>query len=274
MSRQLGVFPRNTERRFLPTAVSLRAATGNSPGTITGYAVKWNSLSEPLGDFRERVLPNAFTKSLADGDDVKALVNHDPNRIIGRRRAGTLRLRQDPVGLYFECDVAPTSVGRDLVTNIRNGLIDQCSFAFVANEQDWGEVKDPTTCEMVPLRSIRAAKLLDVSCVVDPAYTSTSVGVASVRDGDFHGEAGSQEHIDYVSDPDSDGYDQNDPDFDPDWSDEAEASAAPFFNSTRTLWPAGIPVEVRSHVPLVGQRRRSRTSRTGRQDFVRRIIGS
>ena len=71
-------------------AADLRVVA-EGPPRIVGHAALFDRLSDDLGGFRERIRPGAFAASLV-ADDVRALFNHDPNVILGRNRAGTLRL--------------------------------------------------------------------------------------------------------------------------------------------------------------------------------------
>ncbi|MEJ7207705.1 HK97 family phage prohead protease, partial [Staphylococcus epidermidis] len=68
---------------------------------IKGYAIIFNTMSDDLGGFREIVAPNALDD--VDISDVKCLINHDFNYVIGRTQAGTLELKVDEKGLYFKC---------------------------------------------------------------------------------------------------------------------------------------------------------------------------
>jgi HK97 family phage prohead protease len=174
-----------TERRFTP-AQKLRgvefSSSHNSPGAITGIVNQYNTLSSDLGGFKERVAPGCFRGSLANGDDVKALYNHDPNLILGRVANRTLRLRDSDAGLMMECDLPDTSVGRDLYASVSRGDVSEMSFAFTIDDEDWADEDDPEDrTRRISVRTLRAAKLLDVSAVVYPAYAgATSVGVSSV----------------------------------------------------------------------------------------------
>ena len=44
---------------------------------ISGYAARFNVLSENLGGFREKIAPGAFTRSINEAADVVAVVDHD-----------------------------------------------------------------------------------------------------------------------------------------------------------------------------------------------------
>src|SRR5688572_16918348 len=65
--------------------------------------------------------------------DARALFNHDPNMLLGRAGAGTLRLSTDARGLRYEIDIPDTTVGRDVATSIARGDLAGSSFAFSIN---------------------------------------------------------------------------------------------------------------------------------------------
>jgi uncharacterized protein len=142
------------------------------PLKIRGYAAVFNQLSEVIFGFRERILPGAFKSSL--GNDVRALVNHDPAAIIGRTKNGTLTLREDDRGLYSEISPPNTTLGHDTVESIKRGDLDQMSFGFQIVKDDWKHE------EKQLIREIHDVELFDVSVVAFPAYPQTSVAVRSL----------------------------------------------------------------------------------------------
>lgn len=155
----------------------LRAEGDGAETKIRGYAALYNVLSDDLGGFREQIATGAFTRA-AKEDDVRALVNHDPSLIIGRTKAGTLTLRDDDTGLWFELTPPDTQVGRDIVTSIRRGDIDQMSFGFrVAPGGDQWMWANGTA-----LRTVKDVELFDISPVTYPAYPQTSVSARSQVD--------------------------------------------------------------------------------------------
>ena len=169
---------RTKEFRYNPIQLrAVRSQSSDSPGSIVGYASTFSSLSTDLGNFRERVAPGAFRNSLANGDDVKGLIQHNPTLIIGRTRNKTLRLSEDSVGLRMECDLPNTSYARDLMASVNRGDLSEMSFAFTVddNGDDWDEENDPETNERIAVRTLRSVKLMDVSVVTYPAYRDTQV---------------------------------------------------------------------------------------------------
>ena len=152
--------------------MELRAVEGKMP-TLAGYAAVFNSRTS-FGWFDEEVVPGAFSKSLSDGDDVRALFNHDSSLVIGRRSANTLRLSEDATGLGIEIDLPDTTAARDLVANIESGNIDGMSFGFRAREQEWIEKEGHPE-----LRRLIDLELIEVSPVTFPAYSDTSIAKRS-----------------------------------------------------------------------------------------------
>jgi len=148
--------------------VELRAGDAEAGTTITGYAAVFNSRSEDLG-FREMLMPGAFDRALAEGHDVRALWNHNADLVLGRTKSGTLRLSVDERGLKIENDLPDTQAGRDAMTLIKRGDVDQMSFAFRVITDEW------RTVDGEQLREIRDLELMDVSPVAYPAYAQTVV---------------------------------------------------------------------------------------------------
>lgn len=138
---------------------------------IFGYAAVFESLSVDLGGFREKIQRGAFTESLKNNDEVHALYNHDNNKLLGRRGAGTLKLHEDDHGLKIEIDPPNTTDGNDVVELLRRGDLVSMSFGFYNVEDTW-ETRDGED-----IRTVKSAKLFDVSVVSNPAYAATEVGM-------------------------------------------------------------------------------------------------
>ncbi|MBI4800642.1 MAG: HK97 family phage prohead protease, partial [Desulfarculus sp.] len=111
------------------------------------------------------------------GDDVRALFNHDPNLILGRNLAKTLRLAEDARGLAIEIDPPDTTYAKDLITCLKRGDITQMSFGFSVrpNGQNWGKHDDGFA-----VRTLTGVRLFDVSPVTFPAYPQTDVAARAL----------------------------------------------------------------------------------------------
>ena len=147
---------------------------------ITGYAVRYNTLSVDLGGFREQILPGAFDKVLnrqRGKQDVVALFNHDPNQLLGRTSSGTLELSSDDSGLRYSVSLPNTELGRTIREMVDRRDLRGSSFAFTL-QPGKGDSWEPGE-DGKPLRSIREVNgLFDVSVVTHPAYSSSTVAVA------------------------------------------------------------------------------------------------
>lgn len=137
--------------------------------TFVGYAAKFNSRSENLGGFVETIMPGAFKRSLRSRNDVKLLVNHDAGRVLASTRAGTLRLKEDSVGLRVEADLPNTTDGRDMAELLRRGDLSSMSFGFSVIKDSWSS--DGTE------RSLESVRLFETSIVAFPAYQATEASV-------------------------------------------------------------------------------------------------
>jgi len=143
--------------------------------TIVGYAAVFDTLSENLGGFREKIDKDAFDAVM--GDDVRAVFNHDPSFILGRTTSGTLKISADDIGLRYEVEPPDTQAANDLLVSIARGDVTQSSFSFQVDEDDWQEDEDGRV-----VRTIKSfAALRDVSPVTFPAYPDATVGVRSLE---------------------------------------------------------------------------------------------
>jgi HK97 family phage prohead protease len=151
---------------------------------IRGYAAVFDTLSEPLfewdeGELREQVARGAFAKTIAEAD-VRALVNHDPNYVLGRNRAGTLALSEDMRGLAVDIVPPDTQWARDLMTSMKRGDVNQMSFSFRPVKYARSTEKDAVTGRRLETITLQEVRLYDVSVVTIPAYPATSVDVRSL----------------------------------------------------------------------------------------------
>jgi len=165
------------ERRIVP-AGELRVvrAAGDGAVKIGGHAAKFDSLSEDLGGFRERIAPGAFAQTIKNGD-IRALWNHDSNIVLGRNKSGTLRLSEDSAGLLWEADAPQTQLVRDMVlAPIERGDVSQCSFGFYTLNDKWAKMDGEW------IRTLLEVELFDVSPVTYPAYPATDVAVRSLQE--------------------------------------------------------------------------------------------
>jgi len=153
----------------------IRAVEDGKNLRISGHAAVFNKKSEVIYGFREIVLPGAFKKTIGEAD-IRALWNHDPNFVLGRNKAGTLRLKEDDRGLKTDIDLPETQFARDLYQSIKRGDVDQMSFGFRTVTDRW------RTEDKEAVRELVEVELFDVSPVTYPAYPQTDINArAEIR---------------------------------------------------------------------------------------------
>lgn len=168
-----------TNKRELRTCkgIQLRAQSEGEGNYLSGYAATYNTLSEDLGWCRERIMPGAFDRAVKEKQDVRHLINHDPNQVLGRTLSGTTEIKSDATGLYFRTLLPDTTFARDLLVSIDRGDITECSFAFVAARTSWVEDELTDDRSMEYIRQLEDVDLYDISIVTYPAYPGTSAEV-------------------------------------------------------------------------------------------------
>jgi HK97 family phage prohead protease len=166
------------EYRVIPIGegAEVRTETTGDEVRLNGYATVYDKETELFPGFLEKFAPGAFRDALAGGGDVVALYNHDKNLLLGRTKSKTLRLREDPQGLYMEVDLPKTQLGRDMEVLVGRGDIRGQSFGFSVDQPN-GETFDKRGKNIV--RTVLKASLRDVGPVTFPAYPQTSVSLRS-----------------------------------------------------------------------------------------------
>ena len=158
--------------------------------TIEGYAIVFNQRSEVMLDwsaeeglrrFVEVISPTAISDNLLQQSDIKALVEHNRQRLLARynKGKGTLELAIDEHGLRYKFDAPNTADGDYAVEMVSRGDISGSSFAFRVKNEDTTWVKDGKLW----VRTInKFSSIHDVTITTDPAYTQTEVNVRSLEE--------------------------------------------------------------------------------------------
>lgn len=161
---------RGVERRGF---AECRIEADDSGKKLRGYAIVFDSLSVDLGGFQEIIAPSAVDRALDEAHDVRALVDHDSSKIVGRTRAGTLTLKKDRTGLRVAIDPdAEISYVRDILRSVSRGDVTGMSFGFRTLEDEWDFDRK------MPLRTVTDMLISEVSIVTFPAYQATDISVA------------------------------------------------------------------------------------------------
>lgn len=144
----------------------------NNQVVIEGYvnAIERNSkpLWSAIGKFVERICVGAFKKAINRNNDIKILLNHDWNRVLGSTSDNTLELHEDNIGLHARATITDAEV----IEKAKRGDLVGWSFGFVDREVENSIEKG------MPLREVKDLDLYEVS-ILDrtktPAYDGTLV---------------------------------------------------------------------------------------------------
>ena len=143
---------------------------------VQGYAATWDTWYDVAGGppygWSETIVRGAVTKSLAERDDVRFLINHD-GLPLARTKSQTMTLRGDDLGLFVDVPALDLTNPRaqELRSALERGDVDQMSWAFMVTLQEWNA--DYTE------RRILEARMFDVSAVSFPANEATIIGLRS-----------------------------------------------------------------------------------------------
>lgn len=161
------------QTRSLPAHLEVREAADMENPKIEGYFSVFGDIYDMGYGLTESVDRHAFDETIAG--DVRALVDHDTAKVLGRTSAHTLDLKVDEHGLWGSIDVNPNDTdAMNLYARVQRGDVNQCSFGF--------EILDETTefRENGDIHwTINKVKLYEVSVCTFPAYESTSVSARS-----------------------------------------------------------------------------------------------
>ena len=168
------------ERRAItiPVMLEKREADGDSR-KISGYAAVFEQKTKIGTWYEEQIARGAFDE--CDFSRCVLNFNHDDNNLLGRVSSGTLKLEIDENGLRFECELPETTTANDILTLIRRGDIEGCSFAFVVRESSWEWLSDADPAQLDQRTIMKISEVFDVSVVTHPAYEQTSVDARSAE---------------------------------------------------------------------------------------------
>ena len=126
---------------------------------------------------KERIASRAFRARIEAGEDVYFLSQHDMDKPLASREAGTLRLEDDDDALSFEArigaDLMDVGHVRDFLGTLRAGLVKGLSPGFRLGRDERSE--SITTDDGAILRTVHAADLFEVSAVTRGAYPSAQI---------------------------------------------------------------------------------------------------
>lgn len=153
----------------------MRVEVRNNKILIDGYvnAVERESkvLYDTRGQFIEKIRAGVFQRALEKAENVRVLLDHDPDRELADTKSGKARLVEDNIGLRATVEIDDPEVIQKAKENKLRGW----SFGFLCNKEDRTTDEDG-----IEKRTVRDLDLLEVSIIDDrksPAYLGTSIEV-------------------------------------------------------------------------------------------------
>lgn len=142
---------------------------GQQEKVIEGYFAVYGSETELWPGAFEEIKIGAFDDTL--DNDIRALINHNTELVLGRNKAGTLTLKVDDKGLWARVVINEQDTDAlNLYARVQRGDVDQCSFGFNIIEEST-EFREDGTVKW----TIEKIDLHEVSIVTFPAYEATGV---------------------------------------------------------------------------------------------------
>ena len=167
---------RSTERQYRSYQPSqFRAVETDGKRSIEAYFAVFGDLYEIWPGATESFDPHAFDGAVSG--DVRCLVDHEPSRVLGRTKAGTLALSIDSYGLKGIVEINEKDQDAlNLYARVQRGDVTQCSVGFDILREDYTLNPDGTQHW-----TIREVKLYEGSIVTFPAYEKTEAVARSYR---------------------------------------------------------------------------------------------
>lgn len=162
--------------------ITIRSDSVEIEGYVNAVERKSKPLWSRIGQFVERICKGAFFRALQRNDDVKILLNHDPERVLGSQKQGNLELHEDSIGLHARATITDPEV----IELARAGDLVGWSFGFYDRE-----VEQKRDENGYPLRDVVDLDLEEVSILdkrTTPAYDGTLVSVRSEEKSIYYSE--------------------------------------------------------------------------------------
>lgn len=158
---------RQTRRTMAQTMHELRTQGEGDAKRIEGYFAVFDGVYQLWPGATESVDPHAFDGAL--DDDVRCLIDHDSRLVLGRNKAGTLRMQVDDHGLWFSVDINPDDTdAMNLYARVQRGDVSGCSFGFDILDEETENRADGSVHW-----TIKRVKLYEGSICTFPAYQDT-----------------------------------------------------------------------------------------------------
>ena len=116
-----------------------------------------------------------------EGEDIRALVDHETRLVLGRTTVGTLKIERKADGVYGTIEINPNDQdAMNLYARVERGDVSQCSFGCYITKEETEFLEDGNV-----EYTITGIELLEVSVVTFPAYEDTGVSARAAEAKDL-----------------------------------------------------------------------------------------
>ena len=152
----------------------MKVEVRNGKAYISGYVNAVGRDSDPIltptgGQFVEMIEPGTFREALTRAKNVDMLLDHNEGHKLASTAGGTLKLKEDNIGLYAESEVSDAAA----VEAARRGDLRGWSFGMLVNKDEMEQRGDK-----IPRRHVQNMDIVEVSLIdtrMKPCYAGTSV---------------------------------------------------------------------------------------------------
>ena len=166
--------------QYRTNKINFREKEDNKELRIEGYFVVYDDETMLWDGVYEKIDRHAFDGELEK--DIRALIGHDMEKVLGRTKNKTLTLKSDDKGLWGSILINRNDPeALSLYQKVKRGDVDKCSFGFIPTDEECTERSNGS------LFTVKKCDLIEVSVVAFPAYENTSI---SARKKDFEKKRG------------------------------------------------------------------------------------
>ena len=144
-------------KKFDISSIELKEEGGDF--FVTGYASVFG-VKDTYGDIVRR---GAFVSAIENYSRIKLLYQHDLDKPIGK----FVELREDDKGLFFKAKISKTTLGKDAIIMLQDGVLEEFSFGYYTKKSVWDEENET--------RELLEVELIEISLVTRAANEHAKV---------------------------------------------------------------------------------------------------
>lgn len=167
---------RNTQKRtayFKECPKTRQQADGGK--YIEGYCIVYNAETKISDGYFEKIAPHAADKAI-NGNDIRCLLNHNTDIVLGRSAANTLKLTADETGVFASVRINENDgEAMNAYARVARGDVGGWSFGFYPTRETYVESGGEYHY------TVEEMDMSEISVCTFPAYKQTDISARSVK---------------------------------------------------------------------------------------------